>query len=573
MSIVEYSALQTSSSFQSSTSLPLLASLPPLPSTFLSIHSNAIILGGPIRAARSDNSCGRGSASCRGWAAGKYRPAGAAFRCVTHHVCVFIYYIRAKNSSGRQLDSVDCSIRFLLVVSVVCLMSHLFMRLSYAHFYSACSCSLVRSAFHECTHAHMYTGAALGGTANYSHLRPSPNELALVPMTAQVAEAVAAATRAAEVASRSTSSAYVAAAAAAARRAATQFQAWKPPRWLQVLIQYLFAQDRYFARVFHYLSSAFIFGSCFFKKKRKLFENMHIVLSNHFLVVRYYTVYVLSQGKTLKQYADMASQGDQHPMLLRARLAPPTTTEIGTSSAQVYEATEKAAAEKAAAEAVAAEKAASEEVSKAPVALVDDFPFSSSPAAMAVASASGGAVDTLEIDPAQRGSHGGGENSNEHRSTSRSREDGNNSKGQQHQKERRTSTAVGGSRKEGNATKSGQHSSRRSSSRSSARRGSSRSTSRRRSKSSSSSTAAAAAAAAAGMATGAAAAGNDASSGKKSLPFGCFGSEGFGWGSNIVPLRAREMWLEKPAGQFGSFPVQVWHDAVSTKFLIFLLGD
>jgi len=81
---------------------------------------------------------------------------------------------------------------------------------------------------------HAYTGAALGGTANYSHLTPSPNELALAPMTTQVAEAVAAATRAAEVASRSTSSAYVAAAAAAARRAATQFQAWKPPRWLQV---------------------------------------------------------------------------------------------------------------------------------------------------------------------------------------------------------------------------------------------------------------------------------------------------------------------------------------------------
>ena len=65
-------------------------------------------------------------------------------------------------------------------------------------------------------------------------------------------------------------------------------------------------------------------------------------------------LYLMSQGKTLKQYADMASQGDQHPMLLRARLAPPTTTEIDTASAQVYEAREKAEAGKAAAAEAAA---------------------------------------------------------------------------------------------------------------------------------------------------------------------------------------------------------------------------
>ena len=282
-------------------------------------------------------------------------------------------------------------------------------------------------------------------------------------------------------------------------------------------------------------------------------------------------LYLMSQGKTLKQYADMASQGDKHPLLLRARLAPPTTTEIDTASAQVYEAREKAEAVKAAAADVAP-------------ALANDFPFSSAPA-LEVASGGGAAAasaDTLEIDPAQNnrsaaanntsagkslddGIGGGGYNSAENRSTSRSREDDNNNnndRGQQQQRERRTSTAAGGSRKGGHALKSGRHTSR-SSSRSSARRGSSRSTFRRRSKSSSSSIAAAAAAAAAaagitpGTAGGAGGGNDGSSSGKKALPFGCFGAEGFGWGSDIVPLRAREMWLEKPAGQFGSFPVQV----------------
>jgi hypothetical protein len=48
-----------------------------------------------------------------------------------------------------------------------------------------------------------------------------------------------------------------------------------------------------------------------------------------------------------------------------------------------------------------------------------------------------------------------------------------------------------------------------------------------------------------------------ASAAPDALPLGCFGAGGFGWGSSSVPLRSREMWLERPAGQFGAFPVQV----------------
>lgn len=34
------------------------------------------------------------------------------------------------------------------------------------------------------------------------------------------------------------------------------------------------------------------------------------------------------------------------------------------------------------------------------------------------------------------------------------------------------------------------------------------------------------------------------------------GFAGFGWGSGKVPLRAREVWLERPAGQMGFLPVE-----------------